>query len=424
MRKPRERNSISCIVTRAAGVTAFALVIVLAPTILATASSQWKTYNVLYAFTGGADGANPLAGLVLDSVGNLYGTTFQGGTGCHLGCGVIFNLDTSGTETVLYTFPRGMGRGVGPWGTLAQDAAGTLYGVTWMGGGRNFGTVFKLYSTGEEMGIHTFLGEPDRDGANPEAGLIRDKTGNLYGTTSSGGGGSCPNGGCGTVFKVSKGKESVLYSFSGPDGAGPRSWPDSRFKRKSLRHYLFWRRDWLRGPGCGVVFEVDSTGKESVLYSFTGRADGEAPLAGLVRDSTGHLYGTTFAGGASNAGTVFKLNKAGKETVLYSFMDGADGAGPEAGLIRDSAGNLYGTTAYGGGGTACSGGCGTVFKLDTTGHETLLHSFAGGADGALPEADLVQDSAGNLYGTTYNGGGTGCGGAGCGVVFEVSLASR
>jgi uncharacterized repeat protein (TIGR03803 family) len=121
---------------------------------------------------------------------------------------------------------------------------------------------------------------------------------------------------------------------------------------------------------------------------------------------------------------VFKVNKAGKETVLYSFTDGADGAGPEAGLIRDSAGNLYGTTAYGGGGTACSGGCGTVFKLDTAGHETVLHSFAGGTDGALPEADLTQDSAGNLYGTTYNGGGTGCGGAGCGVVFEVSVASR
>ena len=172
-----------------------------------------------------------------------------------------------------------------------------------------------------------------------------------------------------------------------------------------------------------MVFELDSTGKETVVYNFTGKADGAAPEGGLVRDGMGHLYGTTIGGGASGAGTVFKLNKAGKETVLYSFKGGADGVSPEAGLIRDSAGNLYGTTAYGGG-TACFGGCGTVFKLDTTGAKTVLHTFTGGTDGALPEADLVQDSAGNLYGTTYNGGGTGCGGAGCGVVFEVSLASR
>jgi uncharacterized repeat protein (TIGR03803 family) len=286
--------------------------------------------------------------------------------------------------------------------------------------------VFKLYASGLEMGIHTFEGgfqEPP-DGANPRAGLIRDKSGDLYGTTNFGGGHSCPGGGCGTIFKVSKGKEAVLYSFSGPDGANPQAGV-IRDAQGNLYGTTFSGGSGAvcGGTGCGVVFELDSTGKETVLYSFLGQADGGGPLAGLLRDSTGHLYGTTIGGGASGAGTVFKLNKVGKETVLYSFKGGADGVSPEAGLIRDSAGNLYGTTAYGGG-TACFGGCGTVFKLDTTGAKTVLHTFTGGTDGALPEADLAQDSAGNLYGTTYNGGGTGCGGAGCGVVFEVSVASR
>ncbi len=155
----------------------------------------------------------------------------------------------------------------------------------------------------------------------------------------------------------------------------------------------------------------------TVVHSFRG-ADGSEPIAGLIGDSAGNVYGTTYNGGASNAGVVFKLNKAG-ETVLYEFKGGADGFGPQAGLIRDSAGNLYGTTTYGGISSACAGdGCGVVFKLDTTGVETVLHSFTGGADGANPEAGLIRDSAGNLYGTTSLGG-IGCAHGGCGVVFKL-----
>jgi len=160
------------------------------------------------------------------------------------------------------------------------------------------------------------------------------------------------------------------------------------------------------GSGCGVVFKLDTTGKEIVLHSFTGGADGAAPstAAGLVRDNAGNLYGTTFTGGQgkcpSGCGVIFKLSTTGKVTVLHSFTGGADGAGPEAGLVRDIVGNLYGTTSSGGN-LACGGGsgCGVVFKLDTTGKETVLHRFTGGKDGAIPAGRLVRDNAGNLYGT-------------------------
>jgi uncharacterized repeat protein (TIGR03803 family) len=145
----------------------------------------------------------------------------------------------------------------------------------------------------------------------------------------------------------------------------------------------------------------------------------------LVRDSAGNLYGTTLAGGnlACGCGVVFKLNTTGKETVLHRFTGGADGRNPGlAGLVRDSAGNLYGATATGGftGGVCAPNGCGTVFKLDTTGKKTVLHSFTGKADGAYPDAGLVRDAAGNLYGTTYSGGDLACGGGGCGVVFKLT----
>jgi uncharacterized repeat protein (TIGR03803 family) len=155
-----------------------------------------------------------------------------------------------------------------------------------------------------------------------------------------------------------------------------------------------------------------------VLHSFDGRPDGSQPYAGLTRDAAGNLYGTTAYGGAHGPGVVFELSPTGTEAVLYSFTGGADGANPTAALVRDSAGNLYGTTFFGGGSSACQffdGSCGVVFKLSPTGTETVLHSFTGGADGATPLAGLIQDAAGNLYGTTYGGGAHGAG-----VVFRLS----
>jgi uncharacterized repeat protein (TIGR03803 family) len=153
---------------------------------------------------------------------------------------------------------------------------------------------------------------------------------------------------------------------------------------------------------------LDKTGKETVLYSFAGKPDGGDPLAGLVRDRAGNLYGTTLYGGASDNGTVFELDKTGKETVLYSFTGGSDGASPWAGLVLDAAGNLYGT-AQGGGSSDCNGGCGVLFEVDRSGKETVLYEFTNGDDGAGPVASLIWDKAGNLYGTAEGGGAYGVG---------------
>src|SRR5215471_5544298 len=146
----------------------------------------------------------------------------------------------------------------------------------------------------------------------------------------------------------------------------------------------------------------------SVLYNFTGGADGANPSS-VIRDEGGNLYGTTFVGGLSGCGVVFKLDPSGKETVLYTFTCGADGGFPPAGLIRDAAGNLYGTTSSGGNTSATNcvpSGCGVVFKLDSSGQETVLYAFSGGPDGNIPQASLIRDAAGNLYGTTFYGGNT------------------
>jgi len=271
--------------------------------------------------------------------------------------------------------------------------------------------------------LHSFAGHPG-DGANPEAGLVRDAQGNLYGTTLTGGSGGpelCSGvGGCGTVFKLdTTSKETVLYSFTGvPDGEEP----DAGLVRDAQGN-LYGTTYNGGASNLGTVFELDTTGKETVLHSFTGTGgDGSEPYGGLVLDAQGNLYGTTSFGGASGDGTVFELDTAGKETVLYSFTGtGGDGAYP-SGLVRDAQGNLYGTT-YGGG----ASGFGTVFKLDTAGKETVLYSFTGtGGDGAYPSGlvRLVRDAQGNLYGTTYEGGDLACDAPyGCGTVFKLTPAA-
>jgi len=262
-------------------------------------SGGW-TEVVLYNFTGGTDGSIPQSGLVQDTAGNLYGTTLDGG----LGGGTVFELTPSGsswTETVL----------------------------------------------------HAFSGQADGLFSNP--GLIRDGAGNLYGTTGSEGA-----GGYGTIFKLT------------PPALGGGAW------------------------------------QETVLYSFIGGAEGAYPGAGVVRDAVGNLYGTVVSGGdpICNCGAVFMLNESGKETVLYTFRGGTDGAYPR-GLTFGSGGVLYGVTGGGGGSTACdsySNGCGTVFKVDFAGTENVLYRFTGGTDGAVPNSGLIRDSGGNLYGTASQAG--------------------
>jgi uncharacterized repeat protein (TIGR03803 family) len=310
--------------------------------------------TVLYSFTGGADGAYPQSGVTLDSAGNLYGTTEWGGIS---NAGVVYEVDQSGHETVLYNFTGGADGGY-PIGAVILDPDGNLYGTTFGGGTTNRigipeGLVFKLDPSGHETVLHSFTGLAD--GGVPEAGLIRDSDGNLYGTTVYG------------------------------------------------------------GLGAGVVYEISPVGQETVLYSFTGGPDGGNPYAGVIRDPTGNLYGTNVNFGAGGGGVVFELTSAGSYSVLYSFTVGPDGNSPFGGVIRDTAGNLYGTATYGGD-PGCIFGCGVVYQLDPSGTERVLHSFTGGADGSDPWAGVTQDSSGNLYGTTTQDGS-----AGGGVLFKLIL---
>lgn len=383
------------------------------PAVVAIAPARAQTYTTLYAFAGGPDGASPIAGVILDSVGNLYGTTYCGGIpsqggacGGALGYGVVFKLDATGKETTLHRFTGGADGAI-PQGVLVRDAAGNLYGATQAGGlspaPDGYGIVFRLDPIGEETVLHSFTG--GSDGGYP-TGVIRDSAGDLYGTAEVGGGGQG-----GVAFELnSTGEETVLYSFANSQS------PYTGLLRDSAGSLL-----GVSNPADGAVFELDTAGTETVLHMFTGNAKGAWPQAPVIRDSAGNLYGTTELGGTADYpdgyGVVFKLNRTGKETVLYTFTGGADGGQPWAALIRDSAGNLYGTTNGGG-----AWGYGVVFKLDTNGNETVLYSFTGGADGGSPYAGLVQDSAGNLYGTTPIGGTVNATfPRGCGVVFKITF---
>jgi uncharacterized repeat protein (TIGR03803 family) len=331
-----------------------------------------QTYTVLHTFTGPPDGAGPVA-MMLDNAGNFYGATLAGGATkgskyCSIGgCGTIFKIDASGKETVVYAFaPTNVSTGYRPGGpSLVEDAEGNIYGTAQLGGafecglyGLGCGTVFEVTATGQETVLHRF-GDAKGNGAGP-SGLVRDAAGNLYGATSGGGG-------------------------YGADGS---------------------------------VFKLDSAGNETVLHTFTGYPKDGALPGGLVLDSEGNLYGLTGAGGVRGAGTIFEISSTGVETILHDFgASGSNGTAVRAPLARDSAGNLYGTTAYGGDANCLEGeGCGVVYKLDPAGHYGVLHSFTGGADGENPGTGVTLDAAGNLYGTTFFGGGK----DDCGTVFKLS----
>jgi uncharacterized repeat protein (TIGR03803 family) len=371
--------------------------------------------TVLYSPTSTADGPCPrgvvnCSGVIMDSAGNLYGTTSGGGAA---NAGVVYKLDPAGQETNLYTF-TGLGDGKWPTGVI-RDSAGNLYGTTVNGGAAGSGVVYKLDTAGHQTVLYSFTGGVD--GGEPYAGVIGDGAGNLYGTTLGGGG-----VGLGVVYELdATGQEEVLYSFpAGTDGAGP-----SAGVIGDAAGNLYGTTTYGGSAGAGVVYKVDQTGHETVLYGFTGGADGSEPRAGVIVDSAGNLYGTTSQGGSGCApfgcGVVYKLDPSGHETVLYSFTGGADGGFPSSGVIRDQAGNLYGTTVYGGIVTAnCPSGCGVVYKLDPAGQLTVLHSFAGGAE---PYSGVIRDSAGNLYGTTQYGGSANCP-SGCGVVYKLDIAGQ
>lgn len=338
-----------------------------------TASGEVRT---LHSFSG-PDGFAPMGGLVRARNGDLYGTTdvgrHTGGLCAPSGCGTVFELVRTGstyTEKVLHTFTGGTD-GAMPIAGLVRDANGNLYGTTSNGGDSSCGsvagcgTVFKVTPDGKEEILHAFAGA---DGAYPSAGLILDFRGNLYGTTSQGGntGGACINLGCGTIFKIEPtGKEIVLYRFTGgSDGEDPIA-PLLRDRKGNLYGTTAIGGDTknlfcdVQSPGCGVVFEFTRRGELVTLYTFLGYpGDGQTPATGLVLDKEGNLYGTTARGGPANDGTVFKLTRTGEETVLHNFMGGPDGLNPRSNLVLDRKGDLYGTSYWGG-----SFGVGTLFKV-------------------------------------------------------------
>ncbi len=310
--------------------------------------------TLLYSFTGGSDGSEPFSPLLFDGAGNAYGATYSGGAS---GFGSVFKLDTSGNETVVYSFAGGSGDGCHPAGSLLLGSSGNLYGATEGCGSNNLGTVFEINSSGAETILHSFAGGPS-DGANPSvAGLVMDPNGNLYGTTQNGGASSH-----GVLYKLSQGTESILYSFAGgmKDGCYPFGTP---VMDKQTNLYGTTVSCGSSSSG-GIVWKVGQKGKETVMHRFGGgRTDGCAPFGGVVLDASGNLYGTTFDCGASGYGTVFEVSSKGKETVLHSFAGNSAGAHPYSNVIVDSSGNVYGTTFYGGSESACEFGCGTVWNL-------------------------------------------------------------
>jgi uncharacterized repeat protein (TIGR03803 family) len=390
-----------------------------------------STYGVLHSFSGRSDGVFPYAGLT-NVNSRLYGTTTDGGRRCRRACGTVYRISLSGREKVLYNFKGGPGDGTNPSASLL-DVNGTLYGTTVGGGAYGEGTVFAITVSGKETVLYSFKG--GTDGLHPEAALV-NVNGILYGTTASGGSGSsCGSSGCGTVFSITtSGKETVLYSFKGaPDGAYPAA------PLLSVNNILYSTTaaggsaqgsscSSSGGRGCGTVFSITTSGKESVRYNFKGgTTDGQNPEAGLI-NVKGKLYGTSTGAGAhclskysAGCGTVFSVTPSGTETVLHSFGGPDDGLQPQAALL-EMRGMLYGTTAYGG--SQCYGCGGTVFEISTSGKERVLHSFAGHnyGDGARPFAGLINVKE-TLYGTTETGGPVYCGYTaynGCGTVFALT----
>jgi len=358
------------------------------------------TLKILYSFTGSstANGppAEPAAALVLGSDGNFYGTTQNGGAA---GSGTVFKITPAGVETTLYSF-NSIPDGQTPSGGLIQGPDGNFYGTTGIGGVNGVGTVYRISPTGVESVLYSFSGL-NGDGSDPETTLILGHDGNFYGTTYGGG-----TNGNGTVFKITPaGLETVLYAFTGSSGDG--SGPGSALMLGSDGN--FYGTTVAGGANnAGTVFRITPAGLETVLYSFPGSTSFDFPVSSaLIQASDGNFYGTTFYGGANGNGTVFKITPAGVETTLHSFGTNGDGKNPYSALIQGSDGNFYGTTA---GGTIASGGtgnqiAGTVFKITPAGVESVLYSFTGlNGDGDDPLAALVLGSDGNFYGTTLLGG--------------------
>jgi len=402
-----------------------ALALVLVFTAINASTAQAQTYQVLYNFTGGQDGAYPEAGLTMDRGGNLYGTAYQGGG---TNRGTVFKLARKGSGWVfspLYSF-TGREDGGAPIARVVFGPDGSLYGTTEFGGrncGVGCGTVFNLkppatvcksaLCSWTEIVIYAFSGS--NDGANPGYGdLTFDRAGHIYGTTYFGG-----NDAQGVVYELAPSNgswtESAIYLFIGAnDGGNPYS------------SVIFDEAGNLYGTayaggahGYGTVFQLTPSGSgwtENTLGAFQSASDGGKPFGGVVFDNAGNLYGATSSGGTGSGGTAYELmpsNGSWTFSVVYGFTGSAYLPGPYGSLAMDARGNLYGTTNKDG-----THGAGSVFKLTPSSGgwtETDLYDFANGSEGAIPYGSVLIDANGNLYGTASQGGANGYG-----VVWEIT----
>jgi len=413
---------------RRLAVLAGALALVLTLAALATEAAHAQSYAVIHSFAGGADGASPMGGLTFDHAGNLYGlANFGGNAGQNCGaggCGLVYKLTKRNSvwvSTSLYNF-NGGNDGANP-GTanVVFGPDGAMYGSTYYGGGacrgNGCGTVFKLQPPATfcrsvscpwtETIIHRFDGG---DGAGPVGAVLFDTDGNLDGATNSG---SLNNGG--VVYQLNGGGWQDLILFH------PYGYPGSSVSADHAEN--LYGTTFNGGTNSfGSIYQLTQSGlgwMESDLYDFTNGADGSYPVAGVIFDEAGNLYGATGTGGARNGGTVFKLtnsNGSWSYSLLYSLQGPNNSnviTGPVGNLVMDAAGNLYGTTLQDG-----AFGFGAVFKLSPANGSwtyTALHDFTGGSDGGYPYSNLVFDSSGNIYGTASDGGAWGLG-----VAFEIA----
>jgi len=380
-------------------------------TLAATAAWSATTTKLLYSFAGDADGEYTDTELVMDSAGNLYGSSVQGGT---FGSGTVFQITPGGVHTVLYNF-TGATDGGEPYKGVTLDAQGNLYGTAVTGGAGSCeggcGVIFELLNSGGAWTfhvIHTFSG--GFDGSGPGSPITVDRFGNLYGTTPTAGA-----NGMGTIYRMNREssgawKFRVIHTFTGgPDGGGG-----------SAGRVLFDNAGNLYGVctvggknGLGTVYRMFRSNGQwqfQTLYAFQGSPDGALPYGGVAIDGSGNLYGTTYYAGAHDFGTVYQLTPANghwTERVLYSFKGGSDGDSPISTLVSDVHGNLYGTTSDGG---AAACGCGTIFKVSPTSTggwtETVIYRFPGTPNPGFAYNGMIRDAEGNFYGATVHGGTT------------------
>jgi len=410
------------------------LTIAFALAIAMTLPGQAQSFKVIHSFTGGSDGSNPPIGLTFDKAGNLYGGTALGGIKseyCGPTCGMIFKMSRSGSSWLYYPLYLFTGQDGAAGGQLTFAPDGSIYGI---------GGTYAYHLKPPASACKSFLCEWNNTviwtfccGADSTGGLTFDPSGNLYGASEFGGWiNHCSGGlGCGYIFQLAPlGGDNWTYNeiFQFNEGTGTH--PTGRLIVDQSGNVFGTTAGITEGDGNGNVFELTpSSGgywNENILYRFQGGSDGRYPVAGVIFDSAGNLYGATSAGGGNGGGTIFELSASNgwRFNLLYSlsssnpYTDGVNSS-----LIMDGAGNLYGTNYVNG-----AYNLGSVFKLTPSAGGwtyTSLHDFTGGSDGAYPEGSLVMDANGNLYGTTIAGGTTSANcdvdaSYQCGVVFEIS----